>query len=107
VQDPSQDLTLDPARNVNGAIARTPHSRASCTPPRHCIFEVVAGTRRVLLTSSGQLPVGFFGRVSLSRLDAVLRVTAPGRIQIGERLRLAFHVDCWKNPAHVGTPSTR
>ncbi len=42
------------------------------------VIEVVAGVRRVLATSNGQLPVGFFGSVSVSRIDGVLRIIAPG-----------------------------
>lgn len=41
------------------------------------VIEVVAGVRRVLANSSGQLPVGFWGRASISRIDGVLRITAP------------------------------
>jgi hypothetical protein len=38
------------------------------------VFEVVAGTRRVLAS----LPVGFWGSVRVSRIDGVLRIIAPG-----------------------------
>jgi hypothetical protein len=43
------------------------------------VIEVVAGVRRVLASSSdGSLPVGSFGLVSVSRVDGVVRVRAPG-----------------------------
>jgi hypothetical protein len=42
------------------------------------VIEVVAGTTHVLASSTdGTLPVGFFGSVSVSRIDGVLRITAP------------------------------
>ena len=42
------------------------------------VIEVGAGARRVLATSSGLLPRGSFGRVTVSRIDGTLRITAPG-----------------------------
>ena len=55
---------------------------AAATPQRPQtveVFEVVAGKRRVLATSSvGVLPVFSFGDISVSRIDGVLRITAPG-----------------------------
>ena len=43
------------------------------------VIEVVAGTRRVLASSSeGGFSAGFFGRISVSRIDGVVRVTTPG-----------------------------
>jgi hypothetical protein len=45
------------------------------------VVEVVAGMRRVVASSSGQLPLDFFGRVTVSRIDGVLLITAPGMTQ--------------------------
>ena len=45
------------------------------------VIEVVAGVRRVVASSSGQLPLDFFGRVTVSRIDGVLLITAPGMTQ--------------------------
>jgi hypothetical protein len=43
------------------------------------VFEVVAGVRRVLANAlGGELPVTSFGRMSVSRIDGVVRVIAPG-----------------------------